>query len=286
VAELIIGSSLIVAGCAAMWRIRTTARHDDPRYHDTSPLLTWAALIAVIAGGVAAATGGAVPAAAENNPPALNAFPPAGAAASYQVVYFVPQGSTAPDRSAMAYELAKIAQANYAAWGVNVTLEPDTIVLTGDHPEPVYARDIFTTQDEVHRKIGYDGWTIPIIFCECGVGPDAWGWANPDMALVGHLGFTAAITIHEIGHTLGLPHEDCTATNGPMCNGPTPQLSDHQRQLIFTRRCAWVTECAQPHATPTPAPTPPPPATPGSPTQPEAPSPNLYVQVKLEPLPS
>lgn len=101
---------------------------------------------------------------------------------------------------------------------------------------------------------------------------------------MGNFGFTAAVTLHELGHTLGLGEENCEITSGPMCNGPTPQLSTQQRTDIFERRCAWVRECANPDnprppiaPTPTPDPGTPPAVDPAD----RGAKPRLYVRVVL-----
>ncbi len=222
-----------------------------------------------------------------------------------KVVYIIPKGAPQRDAAPALLKAAKLVQQQWAGWGWTFRLEPTVATLDSPLPctefqsvqnTPGNERVWKNMEDPIKQQIGMKDEGLYLAFAEC----SDTGWAAQgggqtmyffdgvireivkDAQRSGNdRGATGAIG-HELGHTFGLPHENCfgkETSNGNdlaakglpgagshslMCNDSWPQTNPpmpYQRKLAFETRCEWLAECsgdsrAKPSASAKPEPVP------------------------------
>ena len=209
-----------------------------------------------------------------------------------QAVYIVADDSAQRGREDVLQRALDFVQADWADFGVTWTLADAPIVLSdfgktcSDIQTLGDVRSIATRELSVLKKFDYN--TKYNVVAECpttGAANASNGIAvynaaifdlteaqlrdvDPDNAADGEMS-EVGVYGHELGHTFGLPHENCavggfqggqsergaysvlglplTPTKGPMCNGAyypnNDDIADFQRELIYENSCDWIAEC-------------------------------------------
>ena len=196
-----------------------------------------------------------------------------------QAVYILPRNAPQRNRSALMLEATRKIQRQWAGWNWTFDLKPNIITL--NLPETcgyysarprVYERIHPHVTAELKRRGLFSEKAKYVLFAECirEDGVAAWGGGNRATMLEGVLNKIqlndgsssnrSAIGAigHELGHTFGFPHENCSGnnpsngrppSNGPMCNGkgnwPNVSPAPYQRDLLRQKGCNWIAECTR-----------------------------------------